>query len=216
MKSVRKPSVVPVYGVAAVWLGYTLWFGLGSVAQLLLCAAVSVAAYFILKSIFPGKTVQVEVPQPPPDTGDKQLDEAIAAGRKQIADIRRLNGLIPDAQVTRTLSDIEETTRKILGQLERDKSQVKRCRQFLDYYLPTTIQLLEQYVKLQDQGVRAGNIDEAMGKIEKTLTTIQGAFRKQLDALFAQDVVDITADITVMEQLLRAQGLTQEENEPFK
>lgn len=49
-----------------------------------------------------------------------------------------------------------------------------------------------------------------MGKIEDMLSTIQTAFRKQLDSLFASDVVDITADITVMEQMLKSQGLTDE------
>ena len=34
------------------------------------------------------------------------------------------------------------------------------------------------------------------------------AFRKQLDSLYEHDVIDITADIQVMEQMLATQGLT--------
>ena len=63
---------------------------------------------------------------------------------------------------------------------------------------------------MQGQGMRAGNISEAMEKIEDMLSKIQIAFRKQLDSLFASDVVDITADIAVMEQMMKAQGLTDE------
>ena len=210
MKSVRKSSVVPVYAVAAVWLLYTFFFGLHSIPQLLLCAAISSGVYLLTKSVFPGKTVQVEVPEPAPDTGDPALDETILQGRASIRKIRMLNAQIPDAAISNTLLDIEKTTSKIFQQLESSHSQVKQCRQFLNYYLPTTIRLLEQYVRLQSQGVRTGNIDEAMKKIEGVLSTIQGAFRKQLDNLFASDVVDITADITVMEQMLKAQGLTDD------
>ena len=207
MKSVRKPSVVPVYGVAAVWVLYTLLFGLHSIWQLLLCAAISVGVYLLLKAAFPGKTVQVEVPEKAPDTGDPELDETILQGREAVRKIRLLNEKIPGAAVSNTLRDIESTTAKIFAQLEADKTQVRRCRQFLNYYLPTTIRLLEHYVQLQDQGMHTKNISEAMGKIESTLTTIQSAFHKQLDSLFERDVVDITAEITVMEQMLRSQGL---------
>ena len=210
MKSVRKPSVVPVYAVAAVWLIYTLLVGLHSLPQLLVCAALSVAAYFLTKAAFPGKTVQVEVPEKAPDTGDPAVDEIILQGRESIKKIRLLNSKIPDAKISSLLQDLEDTTRKIFHQLETDKSQVKQCRQFLNYYLPTTIHLLERYVELQDQGSGTGNVREAMRKIEETLSTVNSAFRRQLDSLFEKDVVDITAEITVMEQLLKSQGLTGE------
>lgn len=210
MKSVRKPSVVPVYAVAAVWLLYTLLAGLHTLSQLLVCAALSVGAYFLMKAAFPGKTVQVEVPEKAPDTGDSELDAVILQGRDSIKKIRLLNEKIPDAKISSLLRELEDTTKKIFHQLEADKTQVKQCRQFLSYYLPTTIHLLERYVELQDQGSGTGSVREAMRKIEETLSTVNSAFRRQLDSLFEKDVVDITADITVMEQLLKSQGLTGE------
>lgn len=210
MKSVRKPSAAPVYAVAVVWLLYTLLIGLHSVPQLLVCAALSVGAYLLMKAAFPGKTVQVEVPEKAPDTGDSELDAVILQGRDAIKKIRLLNEKIPDAKISSLLRDLEDTTRKIFAQLERDKSQVKPCRQFLNYYLPTTIHLLERYVELQDQSGGTSSVREAMRKIEETLSTVSSAFRRQLDGLFDKDVVDINAEITVMEQLLKSQGLTGE------
>ena len=149
MKPVYKPSVVPVYAVAAVWLLYTLLFGLHSMGQIVLCAAISVAAYLALKAKFPGRTVQEEEPQPAPDTGDKQLDEWIKQGRAATARIRQLNERIPGEKLTATLTGIAQTSARILARLEEDQSLLGRCRQFLDYYLPTTVKLLEQYVRLQ-------------------------------------------------------------------
>ena len=81
-------------------------------------------------------------------------------------------------------------------------------KQFMSYYLPTTIKLLEQYVVLQNQGMRMGNIDDGMKRIEDMLDKVIVAFQKQLDSLFEADVVDITADIQVMEQMMASQGLT--------
>ncbi len=210
MKSVRKPSALPVWSVAAVWLLYTLLHGFSSIGHVALCFALSVCVYLLVKSKFPGETVQVEVEQPKPDTGDKALDELIVQGRKHAASIRRLNGQIPDAKLTAALNDIGDTTGQILSRLEQDKSQMNRCRQFLNYYLPTTVKLLEQYVQLQSQGSRTGNIDAAMDSIEAMLGKIREAFGKLLDSLFESEAVDVTAEIVVMEQMMKAGGLTGE------
>lgn len=75
----------------------------------------------------------------------------------------------------------------------------------MNYYLPTTIKLLEQYVVLQNQGMRVGNIDEGMTKIENMLEKVITAFQQQLDSLFENDVVDITAEIRVMEKMMASQ-----------
>lgn len=207
MQSVRKPSVVPIYTIAAVWLVYTLITGLHRLLDVVICAALSVGGYFLMRVFFPGTTVQVEVPEPEPDTGDQELDEVIRQGRESIAAIRRLNEQIPDEDISENLSALEDLTRKIFTRLEADKQYVPRCRQFLNYYLPTTITLLERYVALQSQGLDTGDVREAMGRIAGMLHTIREAFARQLDSLFAQDVVDINAEITVMEQMLQAQGL---------
>ena len=94
--------------------------------------------------------------------------------------------------------------------MEQHPEDVRQIRQFLNFYLPTTIKLLQQYVVLQNQEMRMGNIDEGMQKIENMLENVIVAFQKQLDSLFESDVVDITADIQVMEQLMAAEGLTGE------
>ena len=207
MQSVRKPSVVPIYTIAAVWLVYTLATGLHRLLDVAICAALSVGGYFLMRTFFPGTTVQVEVPEPEPDTGDRELDEVIRQGRASIAAIRRLNEQIPDEDISKNLSALEDLTRKIFARLEADKQHLPRCRQFLNYYLPTTIELLERYVTLQNQGLDTGDVREAMGRIAGMLYTIREAFTRQLDSLFAQDVVDINAEITVMEQMMQAQGL---------
>ena len=94
--------------------------------------------------------------------------------------------------------------------MRQHPEDVRQIRQFLNFYLPTTIKLLQQYVVLQGQGMRMGNIDEGMQKIEDMLDKVIVAFQTQLDSLFESDVVDITADIQVMERMMTAEGLTGE------
>ena len=51
-----------------------------------------------------------------------------------------------------------------------------------------------------------------MQQIEDLLDKVIVAFQKQLDSLFERDVVDITADIQVMEQMMATQGLTKQKD----
>ena len=99
-----------------------------------------------------------------------------------------------------------------MDDLLKHPEKLKQIRQFLNYYLPTTIKLMEQYVTLQNQSVKTENITEGMQKIEDLLDKVIVAFQRQLDALFESDVVDITADIRVMEQMMASEGLTEKKD----
>ena len=51
-----------------------------------------------------------------------------------------------------------------------------------------------------------------MAQIDQLLDKILVAFRRQLDTLFEADVMDITAEIRVMEQMLQSSGLTEKQD----
>jgi hypothetical protein len=145
-------------------------------------------------------------------TGNPELDQVLAQGQKSVAEIQALNDAIPDFKLSAQIKQLEILTDKIFAYVRQNPSKLGQIRQFLDYYLPTTIKLLRQYVELQNQGMRMGNIDEGMKKIEDMLDKIIVAFQKQLDSLFESDVVDITADIQVMENMMASQGLTDKKD----
>ena len=144
----------------------------------------------------------------PVSTGNRELDLVLKQGRGYIARMEELNGEIPDFKVSARIKQIEILTEKIFGYIEAHPEDIHQTRQMLSYYLPTTVKLLERYIELQNQGIRMGNIDEGMQKVEALLDKLAVAFQQQLDGLFEDDLVDITADIQVMEQMLASEGLT--------
>ena len=147
---------------------------------------------------------QPQKPAAPRSPAQELLDQ----GAQYVARIQELNEEIPDYKLSAQIRQIEILTQKIFDYVKMHPEKAKGIKQFMNYYLPTTIKLLEQYVVLQNQGLRMGNIDEGMQKIEDMLDKVIVAFQKQLDSLFESDVVDITADIRVMEQMMASQGLT--------
>ena len=91
-----------------------------------------------------------------------------------------------------------------------------QIRKFLDYYLPTTIKLLNAYDRMDSQGIEGENIDKTKSSILDMLDTAIDAFKKQLDSLFANQALDIETDIDVMNTMLRREGLSGSAADDFK
>ena len=58
------------------------------------------------------------------------------------------------------------------------------------------------------QGVQGENITGTMEKVEGMMATIVLAFEKQLDSLFGDQAMDISTDITVLDNMMAREGLT--------
>lgn len=208
LKQIKKPSAVPVWGFGAVWLLWCLFGPMKRLSDLLLCAGVSALTYALLRRKFKPEVIEVETA---PDTGNTQLDETIRQGREALKKIRALNDAIPDRKLSARLDEMESLTGKIFAEVEADPKKLPQIRRFMNYYLPTTLTLLERYTRLQ-KASGGENVTQAMEKIEQMIDTVVVAFRKQLDALFASEVMDITADVAVMEQMMASQGLTNQQD----
>lgn len=232
----NKKPVSPIYAIGLVWLIYSIFFGFSGFGSLVKCGLLAWAIYMLVKNVTKkGSAKSTEEspqperreerkpepqPEPKPDpkpepeksTGNPELDAVIRQGRQSVKRIQELNDDIPDFKISAQLKQIEILTASIIDQVEKKEDKLKQVRQFMNYYLPTTIKLLEQYVQLQNVGLKGENITSGMQQIEDLLDKVIVAFQKQLDSLFERDVVDITADIQVMEQMMASQGLTQQKD----
>ena len=134
--------------------------------------------------------------------------------QKILDELHRVNDAIPDEEMTDKISRLEAVAAKIFEQARTDPDKLPQMRKFMDYYLPTSLKLLNTYAELDRQGIEGENITESKRRIEQTMDTLVDAFENQLDRLFASDALDVSTDIDVMQNMLRADGLT--EDEPFK
>ena len=74
-------------------------------------------------------------------------------------------------------------------------------------YLPTTRKLSAKYAELCAQNAPGENITGTAAAIEEALAQINTSFHRQFDALYADDALDISTDITVLDTLLARDGL---------
>jgi len=205
-KTVKKPAL-PVYLIGICWLVYSLLFPLYRFYHYILAGLLSLAVYFISSLMLPDETVTTVVFDPALDRNEgasKILNEA----RSNLAALKKANGAIKDNRVSSKIDRMEEITLEIFDNVAKAPEKLPRIRRFITYYLPTTLKLLDSYANLDSQTYKGKNIQLSMSRIEGMLDDIVKAFERQLDALFRDEALDITADIAVLDSMLAREGLS--------
>ncbi len=200
-------SALPFYGTAAVYILWCLFLPLYKLWHFALLAALSVGTYFLLRRLFPGTREEVDVPEPEPErTGDAQVDALTAEGQQALKELRRLRASIHEPTVRTRIDEIAVLTEKIFEDIRSDPKDVPQVKRFAGYYLPTTMKLLNAYDRMSGEGT-GENVSGTLRRIEDILDTTVAAYQKQYDALFANEALDIETDITVLESMLKREGL---------
>ena len=117
--------------------------------------------------------------------------------------IRQLNDRIADETLSLKIDRIEQVSGRIFKAIEDTPAKKNAAGTFLNYYLPTTLKLLENYADFEEAGVSGENLSQAKSRIAATMDNIVAGFEHQLDELYRTDAMDVNSDIRVMETMLR-------------
>lgn len=155
-----------------------------------------------------GTFVPVQNPEAKSLDGLDQETKALMDERdKTVQEIKTLNQRIPGVKISTQIAQLETLTNQIISYVIEHPEKLPQIRRFMDYYLPTTLKLLNAYARMEDSGMDGENVGATKVKIEEIMDTIVSAFSKQMNALFADEAMDLVTDITVMENMLKQEGL---------
>ena len=181
-------------------------------------AVISVVVFLAVNAICKNGGVIGEAEKPKAEekpkeetTGNAELDKMLKDGRMAIAEMKRLDDNIADPGISADIVRLEQISGKIFEEVKRDPKKLPKIRRFMDYYLPTTLKLLNSYDRMSATGISGENINTTLAKVEGMMRTIVAAFEKQLDSLYGADALDISTDITVLENMMAREGLTEQE-----
>lgn len=217
----RRGSAAPIYFFILIWLLNGFWGNLFTLTGLLIAIGTSVGAGILIGSLLSAARRKKErrqtpaaeaAPQAQPDTPPAksygpEVDAIIADGKKAMKEMGRLYASIKNPEIRKKINELMRISDKIVQDAIQDTSDVPQIRKFLNYYLPTTIKLLNAYDRMSDIGIDGENLSKSMTSIEDMLDTAIDAFKKQLDSLFANQALDIETDISVMNRMLAREGL---------
>ena len=225
MRQSRRRPVSPIYIFGLVWLAYSLFFPLLRLSAFLLAAGLSLAAAAALGTYLARKwkqrggeetaqTANAAAPAASAAAEEEakpryapEVEAILADGSLAMREMGRLYGSIENPEIRGKINELMSVSDKIVRDAIDDPSDVPQIRKFLDFYLPTTIKLLNAYDRMDAQGVEGENISGSKKSIEEMLDTTIDAYKKQLDALFANQAMDIDTDIRVMNGMLAQEGL---------
>ena len=190
------------------------WFKEGNIDAQETCLIISNETYRQYEETIRNKQIQ--------QIADKQREQepevqkVIEQGKEYIRKLRKSNEAIDGTEISNKIYRIEVLTQKIFQRVEEHPETIRDIRQLMEYYLPTTIKLLDAYESLDRQPVQGENIQSSKQEIEATLDTLNLAFEKLLDSLFKDIAWDVSSDISVLNTMLAQDGLTKRDFEKLE
>ena len=228
----RRKRISPIWVFALVYFGYSLLFPLLKLSSVLIGLGVAsgvaagVAAFVKekLKDLTAPESVHTATPKEvaeaaPPAKEPAPVQEedlsryapgvqaVIKDGRLAMSEMNRLYGSIRNEEVRRKINELMVVSDKIIQDAREDESDVPQIRKFLDFYMPTTLKLLNTYDRMDAVEVEGETIGRSKQSIVEMLDTTIAAYKKQLDALFDNQALDIDAEIRAMKSMLEREGL---------
>lgn len=159
---------------------------------------------------------RIVIPEQKPEGGqpesapENELNAMIAEGMDCIRRLKELNENIEGEVISGKLFRLEDLLKEIFDSVKEHPEQMHRMRKPMDYYLPTTLKLVEAYEEFDGISVPGEEILQAKAEIEKTLDIINEAFTELLNNLFQDAVFDVTTDAQVLKSMLAREGLARE------
>lgn len=202
---VRHKSAIPIYLGGAVWILYSLIFPMYKLTHVIIAAILFVAVFLLSRKFFPDRIEIVE--DPIKYTGAKDVDQAISEGNRYLEQMKKANDIIQNTIISEKIDKLGDVTKKIFAYISEKPEKLKDIRRFITYFLPTTIKLLNSYARAEAQDNDGENIKQIKNDIEGAMDGIIGSFQKYLDNLYADEAMDIDAEITVFDSMLKAENL---------
>ncbi len=211
---IKKKSALPMWVCAAVWVLAGLFYPIYRTADILIVAVVSLSAWLITWVIAPEYKEYVDAPRP--TSGNTDADALCVQIEAEAIHLTAAAELLPESRApfAQRIQSVSTTLHKIVKNLQADPSDFQSCRRLAGYYLPVIRKLCDKYIFLLGQS--RGNAEEMQTlaeietKIEDAFAGIDSALKKQLDALYKNDDLDISTDIDVLSQMLRQDGLADD------
>lgn len=198
------PAGLPFVTAGAVWFILALILPVYKVWALIVCLIAAAAALILLSRRRASQIAKLP-PAPTVKVRAEELAKKLDVCRDQLI---AQAGRLQDPSVAVTVQSLAKTLNLIADEVERDPKDRNKVRKLANHYAAMLTDLTEKYIQLEAQTAAAdgANITGAMTQIREGLSGADDALKKLLDDLFSDDAMEVSADITVLEQLLKTEG----------
>lgn len=133
--------------------------------------------------------------------------EIIDSAKKDLVAINLVKNKIENKNFIDHIEDLENSSKDILKVIENHPESAYGLNKFSEYYLPTSVKLINAYYEFEQITSKNSKIIKSMEQIDETIVDLTNAFeRLQLDFL-SDSTMEIKADIDTINLLLNQEGL---------
>jgi 5-bromo-4-chloroindolyl phosphate hydrolysis protein len=174
------------------------------IPSLLLGLAVFGGTYLFLYAFRPKPRMNFELGA---DISPQLLETTLKEGGEKVRSLVDCSHDIKDPAIRAKIARIIDVIKRIFADFEHDPKDIKQAKQFLSYYLDSSIVIVKKYRDLSAQNVRSPDIASTLAKAELMLDSIEKAFEKQLARLLRDDAMDLDTEIQTLEKTFNAEDL---------
>lgn len=138
----------------------------------------------------------------------EEIRQMIVDGQNYLRMLKEANDAISGEVISQKIASLELVIRRIFDSVSKHPGRIGEMERFMEYYLPTTVKLVNAYRDFDSVGTQGANISSAKEEIEKTLDTINQAFERLLDDLYQEAALDVSTDALVIQAMLKRDGWT--------
>lgn len=139
------------------------------------------------------------------------VEPEVSASKSYIDLINEYNTTIPDEK----LSEALYSTTAMLKHLDILQTKYPKSNHKLDklykHYLPILLEILKNYVAVVNAHADKEEVAAVKQKLMKTIILINEAIKNITSSLFDEEVMNLSADMTVLENILKQDGLVSDE-----
>jgi 5-bromo-4-chloroindolyl phosphate hydrolysis protein len=188
-----------------IFLALWLLFGVPLIPSLVIGVVGYGAGLLVFRR--PPRSLEIAIPGVPRE----MIETALHEGAEKISELKGLSPRITDRTIRAKFDAIVGAAESIVADLKKDPKDVRAARQFLTYYLDATIKIVSRYADLSEKNLPSVEIQESLRKAESMLEMLRAAFEKQHARLLEDDVLDLDAEMSLLKQTLRMEGLGEED-----
>ena len=168
--------------------------------QLVPSLAISAAAYGAGTLIFKDRN-KIDY-----STKNTNLYEILKNAKAQTAQIDNISKQLEDRELVTNVQDICNTSNKIIDTLSKNPGKLAQVNNFINYYLPVTIKILQRYDEIENQRLNSEESQKFMKSVRDMIVQIKEAFREQLNNMYQAEIIDTDAELKVFEEMLKSDG----------
>jgi len=135
------------------------------------------------------------------------LRRIVREGKEQVGRIEEIGLKIMNHNLRVEILEICTVAGDIFDNFLKDPKDIKESRRFLIYYLDTTERIVSKYYELSRMTYLSDEAKNTLKNVESTLTLIKDSFRSHLKKLTENDVLDLEAEVKVLQNTIKREGI---------